>query len=160
MATVLATVGLRLSEEKTLITHIDEGLDVLGWRIQRHQKRGTDRHYVYNYPAKKALRSIKAKTKTICRMNVAEAASPRTESPLATRRITRADGAALYRAWTRYLRLGPIPVGSRNRGLSQLRDPAILAKLQSTTPQRSMRRGAVRGKGRQGISLSFGAGVY
>ncbi|HJT03623.1 MAG TPA: group II intron maturase-specific domain-containing protein, partial [Pseudonocardiaceae bacterium] len=39
-------------------------------RIQRHQKRGTNRHYVYNYPAKKALRSIKAKCKTICRLNV------------------------------------------------------------------------------------------
>jgi hypothetical protein len=61
-------VGLRLSVDKTLITHIDEGLDFLGWRIQRHQKRGTNRHYVYNYPAKKALRSIKAKCKTICRM--------------------------------------------------------------------------------------------
>lgn len=69
VATVLSTVGLRLSEEKTLITHIDEGLDFLGWRIQRHQKRGTTRHYVYNYPAKKALRSIKAKCKTLCRMN-------------------------------------------------------------------------------------------
>jgi RNA-directed DNA polymerase len=56
VARVLSTVGLRLSEEKTLITHIDEGLDFLGWRIQRHQKRGTDRQYVYNYPAKKALR--------------------------------------------------------------------------------------------------------
>jgi RNA-directed DNA polymerase len=30
----LSTVGLRLSEDKTLITHIDEGLDFLGWRIQ------------------------------------------------------------------------------------------------------------------------------
>jgi RNA-directed DNA polymerase len=39
VATVLSTVGLRLSEEKTLITHIDEGLDFLGWRIQRHHKR-------------------------------------------------------------------------------------------------------------------------
>jgi RNA-directed DNA polymerase len=67
---VLSTVGLRLSEDKTLITHIDEGLDFLGWRIQRHRKRGTDRQYVYNYPAKKALRSIKAKCKAICRMNV------------------------------------------------------------------------------------------
>jgi len=33
---VLATMGLRLSQEKTLITHIDQGLDFLGWRIQRH----------------------------------------------------------------------------------------------------------------------------
>lgn len=70
VATVLSAIGLRLSVDKTLITHIDEGLDFLGWRIQRHQKRGTTRHYVYNCPAKKALWSIKAKCKTICRMNV------------------------------------------------------------------------------------------
>src|SRR5580704_14854195 len=54
---VLARVGLHLSEEKTLITHIDEGLDFLGWRIQRHRKRGTNRHYVYTYPSRKALRA-------------------------------------------------------------------------------------------------------
>ena len=48
-------MGLRLSQEKTLITHIDEGLDFLGWRIQRHRKRGTNRHYVYTYPASKAV---------------------------------------------------------------------------------------------------------
>jgi RNA-directed DNA polymerase len=39
IAGVLSTMGLRLSQEKTLITHIDEGLDFLGWRIQRHRKR-------------------------------------------------------------------------------------------------------------------------
>lgn len=38
-AEVLSTMGLRLSPEKTLVTHIDEGLDFLGWRIQRHRKR-------------------------------------------------------------------------------------------------------------------------
>jgi RNA-directed DNA polymerase len=37
IAGVLSTMGLRLSQEKTLITHIDEGLDFLGWRIQRHR---------------------------------------------------------------------------------------------------------------------------
>jgi hypothetical protein len=40
---VLAAMGLRLSPEKTLITHIDEGLDFAGWRIQRHRKRGSSR---------------------------------------------------------------------------------------------------------------------
>ena len=64
---MLAAMGLRLSPEKTLITHIDEGLDFLGWRIQRHRKRGTSRYYVYTYPAKKALRAITAKVKTACR---------------------------------------------------------------------------------------------
>jgi RNA-directed DNA polymerase len=40
-AEILSTMGLRLSPEKTLITHVDEGLDFLGWRVQRHRKRGT-----------------------------------------------------------------------------------------------------------------------
>jgi RNA-directed DNA polymerase len=95
VARVLSTVGLRLSEEKTLITHIDEGLDFLGWRIQRHQKRGTDRQYVYNYPAKKALRSIKAKTKAICRMNVS--------LPLA---VLLHQLNPVLRGWTAYFRPG------------------------------------------------------
>ena len=69
IAGVLATMGLRLSPEKTLITHIDEGLDFLGWRIQRHRKRGTGKKYVYTYPAKKALLAITAKVKMICRMS-------------------------------------------------------------------------------------------
>jgi hypothetical protein len=50
IAGVLSTMGLGLPEEKTLITHIDEGLDFLGWHIQRRRKRGTSRHYVYTYP--------------------------------------------------------------------------------------------------------------
>lgn len=65
---VLSTrMGLRLSQEKTLITHIDDGLDFLGWHIQRHRKRGTDRYYVYTYPARKALKALMAKVKTWCR---------------------------------------------------------------------------------------------
>ena len=65
-ARVLAPMGLALSE-KTLITHIDEGVDFLGWRIQRHRKKGTDRSYVYTYPSKKALRAVMAKVKAMCR---------------------------------------------------------------------------------------------
>ena len=30
---VLAPIGLRLSEEKTRVCHVDEGFDFLGWRI-------------------------------------------------------------------------------------------------------------------------------
>ena len=67
IAEVLSTMGLRLSPEKTVITHIDEGLDFLGWRIQRHRKRGTNRSYVYTYPARKALRAVTGKVKTWCR---------------------------------------------------------------------------------------------
>jgi len=67
IAGVLTTMGLRLSQEKTLITHIDDGLDFLGWRIQRHRKRGTNRHHIYTYPAKKALAAVIAKVKMLCR---------------------------------------------------------------------------------------------
>ncbi len=67
IAGVLTPMGLRLSAEKTSITHIDEGLVFLGWQIRRHRKRGTSRRYVYTYPAKKALRAIMAKVKALCR---------------------------------------------------------------------------------------------
>ena len=68
IAGVLTGIGLRLSPEKTLVTHIDEGLDFLGWRIQRHCKKGqANRQYVYTYPAKKALRAICQKVKDVCR---------------------------------------------------------------------------------------------
>ena len=62
---MLATMGLRLSEEKTMIVDIDEGFDFLGFRIQRQTKRGSNKRYVYTWPAKKSLASIKAKVKTI-----------------------------------------------------------------------------------------------
>jgi RNA-directed DNA polymerase len=69
-ATVLAPMGLRLSQAKTLITHIDDGVDFLGWRIQRHRRKGDTRRFVYNYPSKKALASITGKIKTICRQDL------------------------------------------------------------------------------------------
>jgi RNA-directed DNA polymerase len=69
-AATLTPMGLRLSTEKTKITHIDDGLDFLGWRIQRHRKRGTNRHYVYTYPSRKAIKTVTVKVKTICRQNV------------------------------------------------------------------------------------------
>jgi RNA-directed DNA polymerase len=65
VAAVLATVGLRLSQEKTAIGHIDEGFDFLGWRIRRHQQRGSHRRYVYTYPSRKALAAVKAKVRAV-----------------------------------------------------------------------------------------------
>ncbi|WP_456340896.1 group II intron reverse transcriptase/maturase [Streptomyces mirabilis] len=67
LAGVLSTMGLRLSPEKTLITHIDEGLNFLGWHIQRHRKRGASRCYVYTYPSRKALTAAMGQVKTIRR---------------------------------------------------------------------------------------------
>jgi len=44
-------------------------VDFLGWRIQRHRKRGTHRYYVCCYPAKKALRAVTGNVKTLCRQD-------------------------------------------------------------------------------------------
>ena len=41
IAAVLAPLGFASRRTKTTIAHIDEGFDFLGWRIQRHRKRGT-----------------------------------------------------------------------------------------------------------------------
>ena len=50
VAAVLAPMGLRLSEEKTRIVHIDEGFDFLGFRIQRQPKRGTGKRVRLHLP--------------------------------------------------------------------------------------------------------------
>ncbi|HZI73822.1 MAG TPA: reverse transcriptase domain-containing protein, partial [Gemmatimonadales bacterium] len=63
VADVLATLGLRLSPEKTRVVHIDEGFDFLGMHIRRMRKRGTSRHYVYTKPSRKAIQAIKDKVK-------------------------------------------------------------------------------------------------
>src|SRR5262245_23555806 len=45
-AAVLVPMGLRLSQEKTVIVHIDHGFNFLGMRIQRHKQRGSNRRFV------------------------------------------------------------------------------------------------------------------
>ena len=58
---VLAPLGLRLAPEKTRVVHIDEGFDFLGFTIRRMRKRGTQKHYVYTKPSRKAIQAIKDK---------------------------------------------------------------------------------------------------
>ena len=60
-AAVLAPLGLRLAEEKTRVVHIDEGFDFLGFTIRRRRKRGTQKHYVYTVPSRKAIQAVKDK---------------------------------------------------------------------------------------------------
>lgn len=63
---VLAPMGLRLSEEKTRVCHIDEGFDFLGWHIQRRSRRGQPgKTAVYTYPSKQALASVMAKVRSL-----------------------------------------------------------------------------------------------
>ena len=68
VTTVLAPMGLRLSESKTRVCHIDEGFDFLGWHIQRRNWRGrTGKKAIYTYPSKKALASVVDKVRTLTR---------------------------------------------------------------------------------------------
>jgi RNA-directed DNA polymerase len=95
VAAVLSPMGLRLSEEKTMIVHIDQGFDFLGFRVQRQTKRGSWKAFVYTWPSKKALASIKAKVKAITRQG--------TNNPLFVllRRLN-----SVLRGWTNYFRHG------------------------------------------------------
>jgi RNA-directed DNA polymerase len=92
-AEVLAGVGLRLSVEKTMIAHIDEGFEFLGVRIQRQRKRGSTKRFVYTWPSKKSLTSITAKVKTITKQG--------TNKPLSD--LLRQLNPVL-RGWTNYFR--------------------------------------------------------
>lgn len=95
VAAILSTMGLRLSEEKTGVCHIDEGFVFLGFRIQRQVKRGSNKAFVYSWPCKQALASIMAKIKAITRQG--------TNQPLSD--LLRQINAAL-RGWTVYFRHG------------------------------------------------------
>lgn len=94
---VLAPMGLRLSEEKTRVCHIDEGFDFLGWHIQRRawRSRSGERKAIYTYPSKKALASIKDKVRTLTRR-----AKHRTLADL-LRRLN-----PVLRGWCTYFRHG------------------------------------------------------
>jgi RNA-directed DNA polymerase len=95
VAAVLAPMGLRLSEAKTRICHIDDGFDFLGFRIQRKRKRGTDRRVVYTYPAKKALASIVAKVRALTR---------RSSHPMLAALLRQLN--PVLRGWCSYFRYG------------------------------------------------------
>jgi RNA-directed DNA polymerase len=88
----------RLSDLTRLISssaHIDEGFDFLGFRIQRRRQRGSNKRFVYTWPSKKALASVKAKVRAITRGG--------TNQPLAVvlRRLN-----PVLRGWANYFRHG------------------------------------------------------
>ena len=96
VGSVLAPMGLHLSEAKTRVCHIDEGFDFLGWRIQRRAWRSrTGKKAVYTYPSKKSLASIKAKVRWLTRR-----ARHRTLADL-LRRLN-----PVLRGWCNYFRHG------------------------------------------------------
>jgi len=55
----LATRGLTLSEEKTLITHIDEGFDFLGWTFRKFKGK------LIVKPSKNSIKTLVRKFATI-----------------------------------------------------------------------------------------------
>ena len=65
---------LTLSPEKTAITHVDDGFDLLGFRIVRRPWRGSKR-VAYTFPSKRALREVMHRIKTLTR--------PQHDEPLA-----------------------------------------------------------------------------
>ena len=93
IASVLATIGLRLSAEKTRVVHMDEGFDFLGFRIQRRRKRGSSKWHVYTFIGERPVRSLKSKVRAL------------------TRRTSQQDPAAvlirlgqILRGWSAYFR--------------------------------------------------------
>ncbi|HLI43491.1 MAG TPA: group II intron reverse transcriptase/maturase [Acidimicrobiales bacterium] len=92
---VISLMGLRLSEEKTLVTHIDEGFDFLGFHIQRKRQEGSMRRTIYTYPSKTALAAVKAKVRALTQGN--------TNQSLANL-LSRVN--PVLRGWTNYFRHG------------------------------------------------------
>jgi RNA-directed DNA polymerase len=64
---VLAPTGLRLSPAKTRITHMGDGFEFLGFRIQWRPKRGTSKWHVYTFISDRAIRPLKAKIRALTR---------------------------------------------------------------------------------------------
>lgn len=60
---------LTLSPEKTSVTHVDDGLDLLGFRIKRRPWRAGNRHVAYTFPSQRALRSVMHRIKTLTQRN-------------------------------------------------------------------------------------------
>jgi RNA-directed DNA polymerase len=98
VAAVLAPIGLSLSVEKTRVVHIDEGIDFLGWRIQRRRKAGTlTKKVVYTYPSKRSLNRIVGKVRVITR---------RSGSPYESLEQLLKHLNAVVRGWCNYFRHG------------------------------------------------------
>jgi RNA-directed DNA polymerase len=90
---LLTPMGLRLAPDKTQVVHLDEGFDFLGFHIQRHTQKGGNRSYVYSYPSRKSVQTMRRKLKTV------------------TKRITHQPADELFkqlnsmvRGWAQYFR--------------------------------------------------------
>jgi RNA-directed DNA polymerase len=59
---------LVLSPEKTSVTHVDDGFELLGFRIKRRPWR-KDKHVAYTFPSERALRGVMHRIKTLTKRN-------------------------------------------------------------------------------------------
>ena len=92
-AKVLATVGLTLSESKTRVAHLSEGIDFLGFHIQWKKRRGDRKWFCMVFIADKAFTKIKQTIRAL---------TPR-RSPRPLTDVINEVNAAL-RGWTYYFR--------------------------------------------------------
>jgi RNA-directed DNA polymerase len=93
VATVLAKeLKLTLSPTKTQVTHIDDGFDFLGFRIQR--KARTGRGTVYTFPSRRSFTAVKRAVKALTRQHTRS---------LALRQIL-VQVNPILRGWTAYFR--------------------------------------------------------
>jgi RNA-directed DNA polymerase len=60
---------LTLSPEKTSVTHVDDGFDLLGCHIRRKPWRAGNRHVAYTFPSQRALRSVMHRIKMMTQRN-------------------------------------------------------------------------------------------
>ncbi|MFF7182957.1 reverse transcriptase domain-containing protein [Streptomyces sp. NPDC008121] len=65
IADVLQPLGLRLSEAKNQVMHMPGGFGFLGFRIQRHRKRGTDKRHVCTFTAVRPIQQLKDKIRAL-----------------------------------------------------------------------------------------------
>jgi RNA-directed DNA polymerase len=93
IASLLASeLKLTLSPAKTLVTHIDDGFDFLGFRFQRKLHGG--KRQVYTFPNPKAFAAVKHAVKTLTRHRTA---------PLPLRKLL-VQLNPILRGWTSYFR--------------------------------------------------------
>ncbi|WP_406499854.1 reverse transcriptase domain-containing protein [Streptomyces sp. NBC_00846] len=64
---VLKPLGLNLSETKTQITNLADGIDFLGFHIQWRRKKGTEKWHVYTFVSRRPIRQLKAKIRALTR---------------------------------------------------------------------------------------------
>ncbi len=91
-ALLAAELKLTLSPAKTLVTHIDDGFDFLGFRFQRKLHGG--KRQVYTFPSPKSFTAVKRAVKALTRHRTA---------PLPLRKLL-VQLNPILRGWTAYFR--------------------------------------------------------